>query len=89
MNVIKLDDQGLVPAVVQHVDTGDVLMLAYMNSDSIRKTLETGDVWFYSRSRNALWLKGETSGNFLNLVSLTQDCDNDVLLAMVKPDGPA
>ena len=55
MNVIKLDDQGLVPAVVQHADTGDVLMLAYMNGDSIRKTLETGDVWFYSRSRNKLW----------------------------------
>ncbi|MEC8912355.1 MAG: phosphoribosyl-AMP cyclohydrolase, partial [Chloroflexota bacterium] len=79
MNVIKLDDQGLVPAVVQHVDTGDVLMLAYMNSDSIRKTLETGDVWFYSRSRHKLWHTGESSGNYLRYRSGTVECDGDTI----------
>ena len=88
MNVIKLDDQGLVPAVVQHVDTSDVLMLAYMNSDSIRKTLETGDVWFYSRSRNKLWHKGEISGNYLRYRSGTIDCDGDTILIRALPEGP-
>ena len=88
MNVIKLDDRGLVPAVVQHVDTDDVLMLAYMNSDSIRKTLETGDVWFYSRSRNKLWHKGEVSGNYLRYRSGTIDCDGDTILIQALPEGP-
>jgi len=88
MNVIKLDDRGLVPAVVQHVDTDDVLMLAYMNSDSIRKTLETGDVWFYSRSRNKLWHKGEISGNYLRYRSGRIDCDGDTILIRALPEGP-
>lgn len=88
MNTLKLDDRGLIPAVVQHVDTNDVLMLAYMNSDSIRKTLETGDVWFYSRSRNKLWHKGEVSGNYLRYRSGTIDCDGDTILIQALPEGP-
>ena len=88
MNTLKLDDRGLIPAVVQHVDTNDVLMLAYMNSDSIRKTLETGDVWFYSRSRNKLWHKGEVSGNYLRYRSGTVDCDGDTILIQALPEGP-
>ena len=88
MNTLKLDDRGLIPAVVQHVDTDDVLMLAYMNSDSIRKTLETGDVWFYSRSRNTLWHKGEISGNYLRYRSGTIDCDGDTILIQALPEGP-
>ena len=87
--MINLDDNGLVPAIVQDSDTEQVLMLGYRSPESIDKTFSDGQVWFYSRRRNELWLKGETSGNFLNLVSLTQDCDNDVLLAIVKPEGPA
>tara|TARA_Y100000817_G_scaffold252610_1_gene205236 strand:- start:3 stop:623 length:621 start_codon:yes stop_codon:yes gene_type:complete len=86
---IKLDINGLIPVICQDSTTNQVLMLGWGNIESINKTIESKKVWFYSRSRNELWLKGETSGNFLNLVSLTQDCDNDVLLAIVKPEGPA
>ena len=86
---IKLDINGLIPVICQASTTNQVLMLGWGNIESINKTIESKKVWFYSRSRNELWLKGETSGNFLNLVSLTQDCDNDVLLAIVKPEGPA
>ena len=86
---IKLDINGLIPVICQDSTTNQVLMLGWGNIESINKTIESKKVWFYSRSRNELWLKGETSGNFLNLVSLTQDCDNDVLIAIVKPDGPA
>ncbi|MCR4619229.1 MAG: bifunctional phosphoribosyl-AMP cyclohydrolase/phosphoribosyl-ATP diphosphatase HisIE [Paludibacteraceae bacterium] len=80
---------GLVPAIVQDALTGKVLMLAYMNKESLRKTLETKLVTFYSRSRKSLWTKGETSGNYLHLVSIASDCDNDTLLVKVHPDGPA
>ena len=85
---IKLDSNGLIPVICQDSITHAVLMLGWGNIESINKTVESNKVWFYSRSRNELWQKGETSGNFLNLVSLTHDCDNDVLLAMVRPDGP-
>ena len=85
---VKLDINGLIPVICQDSITKQVLMLGWGNIESINKTIESNKVWFYSRSRNELWLKGETSGNFLKLVSLTQDCDNDVLLAMVKPEGP-
>ncbi len=86
---VKLDINGLIPIICQDSITNQVLMLGWGNIESINKTIESNKVWFYSRSRNELWLKGETSGNFLNLISLTHDCDNDVILAMVRPDGPA
>lgn len=86
---IKFNDKGLVPAILQDEDTGKVLMLAYMNPDAIRKTISTGRACFYSRSRQELWLKGETSGNFQNVSYLTLDCDNDTLLLQVQPSGPA
>ena len=86
--MIKLDDRGLVPAIVQDAATGQTLMLGYMNPDSIRRTLEEGRVWFYSRSREDLWQKGETSGNFLNLKEARVDCDGDALLLKVDPVGP-
>lgn len=86
---IRFDDDGLVPCVVQDANTGAVLTLAYMNADSLAKTKETGDVWFFSRSRQELWHKGETSGNFLRVKELRYDCDEDAILAIVIPDGPA
>ena len=86
--MIKLDVRGLVPSVVQDADTGKVLMLGYSSPGSIRRTLEDGQVWFYSRSRQELWHKGETSGNFLNLEEIVSDCDGDALLFRVRPTGP-
>lgn len=83
------DDLGLVPCVVQDVDRGTVLMVAWMNADALRLTRETGVVHFWSRSRKALWKKGETSGNTLQLVELRIDCDADCLLALARPAGPA
>ena len=79
---------GLVPAIVQDSETKTVLMLGYMNQEALDKTLATKKVTFWSRSRNELWTKGETSGNFLNLVSIESDCDNDALLVKAIPDGP-
>lgn len=79
---------GLVPAIVQDADTLQVLMLGYMNSESVSKTNETGLVTFYSRSRKTLWTKGETSGNTLALVTMTIDCDRDTILVKAKPTGP-
>ena len=86
--MLKFDQKGLIPAVIQDVDSGDVLMLGYMNEESLRRTLETRQVWFYSRSRQELWHKGATSGNFLNLRAIWKDCDADTLLVKVKPVGP-
>lgn len=80
---------GLVPAIIQDNITDNVLMLGYMNEDAYEQTLKTGKVTFWSRSRQCLWTKGETSGNFLNLVSIKSDCDNDTLLVRVNPVGPA
>ena len=79
---------GLVPAIIQDAQTRKVLMLGYMNEDAYQKTIETKKVTFWSRSRNCLWTKGETSGNFLNLVDIKVDCDNDTLLVQANPDGP-
>ena len=79
---------GLVPAIIQDANTKNVLMLGYMNKEAYDKTLLTKKVTFWSRSRNCLWTKGETSGNFLNLVSIAVDCDNDTLLVKAIPDGP-
>ena len=79
---------GLVPAIIQDSTTKNVLMLGFMNKEAYHKTIETGKVTFWSRTRNCLWTKGETSGNFLNLVSIQNDCDNDTLLVKVNPIGP-
>ncbi len=79
---------GLVPAIIQDADTKTVLMLGYMNKEAYEKTVATGLVTFYSRSRKCLWTKGETSNNFLHLVDIKVDCDNDTLLVKVNPDGP-
>lgn len=87
----KVDFQkcgGLVPAIIQDAKTKTVLMLGYMNEEALRKTEETGLVTFYSRSRQCLWTKGETSGNHLRMVSIKSDCDNDTLLIQANPDGP-
>ena len=87
-NSIKFDEKGLVPAIIQDVNTKQVLMLGYVSEESINKTFETGQVWFYSRSKNRLWLKGEVSQNFLNLKAVHVDCDQDTLLISVESDGP-
>lgn len=79
----------LIPCIVQEKSTGQVLMLAYMNQESLQKTLETGYTWFWSRSRQELWNKGATSGHLQKVLSLTADCDNDTLLALVEQTGPA
>ncbi|MFC1974223.1 phosphoribosyl-AMP cyclohydrolase [Chloroflexota bacterium] len=85
---MKLDDKGLIPAIVQDAQNGDVLMLAYMNQESLDKTLSSGQGWFYSRSRQELWHKGATSGNYLNVKSVHIDCDEDTVLLRVDPVGP-
>lgn len=82
------DPSGLVPAIIQDDNTGKVLMLGYMNQEALEKTKNEGIVTFFSRSRQKLWTKGETSGNFLHVVSLAEDCDHDTLLIKVHPDGP-
>lgn len=79
---------GLIPAVIQDYKTGKVLMLGFMNAEAFQKTLEIGKVTFFSRTKNRLWTKGEESGNFLNVVSITEDCDNDTLLIKANPVGP-
>ena len=79
---------GLLPAIVQHARTGRVLMLGYMNDAALRETLSGGRVMFYSRSRETLWLKGETSGNYLNVVDVSTDCDSDAILVLADPIGP-
>lgn len=86
---IRWDERGLVPAIVQDADTGEVLTLAYMSAESLRLTLETGETHFWSRSRQELWHKGATSGNVQRVVSLHVDCDADALLVRVHPAGPA
>lgn len=86
---IRFAQDGLVPAIVQDARTREVLTLAYMNRESLERTLETGETWFWSRSRNELWHKGETSGNTQRVVSLTTDCDNDAIVVLVEPAGPA
>jgi phosphoribosyl-ATP pyrophosphohydrolase/phosphoribosyl-AMP cyclohydrolase len=88
MKDIKFDEKGLIPAVIQDADTGEVLMLGYMNEKALYLTLEGPDVWFYSRSRQEMWHKGETSGNFLKVKEVYKDCDNDTILVKAKPLGP-
>lgn len=92
MNIEKLDfkkGNGLIPAIVQDYKNNEVLMLAYVNDESIRKTIETGETWFFSRSRNELWHKGETSGNIQKIKEIKVDCDSDTLLFIVSQKGVA
>ena len=86
---LKFDEKGLIPAIVVDAKTKKVLTLAYMNRESLEISMEKELTCFWSRSRNELWLKGETSGNYQHIVSITADCDNDALVVMVEPDGPA
>lgn len=86
---VKFDDQGLVPAVIQDAKTLQVLTLAYMNADSLKRTIETNETWFWSRSRSEVWHKGQTSGNRQHVVDLKLDCDLDALRVQVVPEGPA
>ena len=86
---LKFDEKGLIPAVVVDSVTKDVLTVAYMNKESLKVSIEKGLTCFYSRSRQELWLKGETSGNYQHIVSITADCDNDALVVVVEKDGPA
>ena len=91
MNIaeLKFDERGLIPAIVQDADTREVLTLAYMNRESLERTIETRETWFWSRSRNELWHKGETSGNTQQVVDLVADCDGDAIVVLVRPAGPA
>ena len=86
---IRFDGNGLIPAIVQDAETDEVLMLAYMNAESLRLTLEQGETWLWSRSRAELWHKGGTSGNIQQVVEVRVDCDVDTLLIRVRPAGPA
>jgi phosphoribosyl-AMP cyclohydrolase len=86
---LNFGPNGLIPVIVQDAETNEVLMLAYMNAESLRLTLETGETWFWSRSRGELWHKGATSGNVQRVVEIRPDCDSDSLLIRVHPAGPA
>ena len=86
---LRFNDQGLIPAIAQDADSGEVLMMAWMNADAVARTLETGKVTYWSRSRQAYWVKGETSGHVQELVDFRVDCDRDCLLLQVRQTGPA
>lgn len=86
---IRFDERGLIPAIVQNAATREVLTLAYMNRESLQRTIDTKQTWFWSRSRNELWHKGATSGNTQEVVSLALDCDRDAIIVLVNPAGPA
>jgi len=88
MEELNFDDKGLIPAVVQDIDTGEVLMLGYMNEEALNNTLNGEDVWFYSRSRQEMWHKGETSGNYIKVCEIWKDCENTSLLVKARPTGP-
>ena len=88
MENLKFDEKGLMPAVIQDADSGETLMLGYMNEEALRLTLSGDDVWFYSRSRQELWHKGATSGNYLKVREVWKDCDNDTILVKAHPLGP-
>ena len=89
VNALKFDDQGLIPAIIQEASTGQVLMMAYMNRESLQKTLDSGRTWFWSRSRQKLWMKGEESGHIQTVKRLAYDCDMDTLLVTVEQSGAA
>ncbi len=86
---LKFDERGLIPAIAQDASSGEVLMVAWMNAEALRRTLQSGQAWFWSRSRQELWHKGATSGNVLRVLQVWTDCDGDVLLLRVAPAGPA
>jgi len=86
---LQFKEHGLLPAVIQHFETNEVLMVGYMNAESAQQTLATGTVWFWSRSRKELWHKGDTSGNFFYVKEVRTDCDSDAVLVKVEPVGPA
>lgn len=86
---LRYDDRGLIPCIAQEAATGEVLMMAWMNAEAVARTLETGRVTYWSRSRQAFWIKGESSGHVQRLVELRLDCDRDCLLALVAQEGPA
>jgi phosphoribosyl-AMP cyclohydrolase len=88
MKDIKFDENSLIPAVIQDTDTGEILMLGYMNEEALKRTLEGKDVWFYSRSRQELWHKGATSGSYIRVKEVWKDCDNDTILVKAKATGP-
>lgn len=85
---LKFNEKGLIPAVVQDADSGEILMLGYMDEEALRRTLSGDDVWFFSRSRQALWRKGDTSGNRLKVCEVWLDCDGDTILVKAHPTGP-
>lgn len=89
LNELKFDEKGLIPAVVQDSTTKEVLMVAYMNAETLEMTLKTKKATFFSRSRNEVWVKGETSGNYMNVETVKVDCDGDCLVILARPDGPA
>ena len=86
--MLEFDEKGLISAIVQDATSGEVLMLGYMDKEALGRTLSSGEVWFYSRSRGELWHKGATSGSFLKLRAISKDCDSDALLLKVEPTGP-
>jgi phosphoribosyl-ATP pyrophosphohydrolase/phosphoribosyl-AMP cyclohydrolase len=88
MEDLNFNENGLIPAIIQDDETNQVLMLGYMNKEAIEKTLEGPDVWFYSRSRQEMWHKGSTSGNYLKVRSVMKDCENNSLLVRARPMGP-
>ena len=88
-STLKYDDKGLIPAVAQDHDSGEVLMVAWMNAEAVARTLETGRVTYWSRSRQAFWVKGETSGHVQDLIEMRVDCDRDCLLLLIRQKGPA
>jgi phosphoribosyl-ATP pyrophosphohydrolase/phosphoribosyl-AMP cyclohydrolase len=88
MSKLNFNEKGLIPAIIQDAETGEVLMLGYMNEESLQRTRETGEAWFYSRSRKKLWHKGETSGNVIKVVEIWRDCEDNSLLVKAHPTGP-
>jgi phosphoribosyl-ATP pyrophosphohydrolase/phosphoribosyl-AMP cyclohydrolase len=86
--MLKFDENGLIVAIIQDAETGEVMMVGYMNEESLRRTIDSGKVWFYSRSRKELWHKGATSGNYLNVSDIFKDCDEDALLVKIEATGP-
>ncbi len=86
--MLKFDNKGLIPVIIQDAADGTILMLGYANKESLKLTLESGEMWFYSRSRQELWHKGGTSGNVLKVKSISKDCDSDTLLVKAEPAGP-
>ena len=86
--MLKFNDKGLIPVIVQDADNGEVLMLGYADKEALKRTVDSGEVWFYSRSRQELWHKGATSGSILKVKSIAKDCDSDAILIRAKPGGP-